>query len=410
MFQFLFFVFVISVIYGGSVYLGPATPRQYMAVVMFICCFFNMGIIKKYWNYYLSLFVVFLFFHLISSLAEDAGDVFLRNMISKYLVALVAYFSAHIYVEKYKSLDSLLIVVLCFGFINAFITILQFIGNPVGIAIGAFFVDMEDEKLYWMFQHMASGDSGQTLFGIHGDPVFNGYFSLILPLFMFHFIYDKQKVYSWITKSCLWLFYFFFMLSLFIIQERSPFLIALLFSMICVWYHSENKIRLGLYCMFALLFILPFVFSSDIFLESRFYGGEELDDDPRVEIFQDSSTFLFNHLLLGGVQTGIDQIGIMPHNILFNSFLYGGLLGGIIVLFVIYKQLLFSTFFIIRSCIYGVPLSFLGYTLNGLTHNPSIITGDVMLWILWAFILRSSIGDIHFSCDSLDEEKQITID
>ena len=95
------------------------------------------------------------------------------------------------------------------------------------------------------------------------------------------------------------------------------------------------------------------------------------------------NNFLFPH---------IDDIPVAPHNIFLNAFVYGGLFSFISIMAILFIQAKTafkvlsikidknSVLFLIFVCAWGV------FTVNGFVHNRSIVTGEIMAWILWALM------------------------
>ncbi len=392
MYRFLFICFLWAIIFLGSIYVGPATPRQYMAIVMTVACILNSRYLRHHNHRLILLYIVFLFFHGLSSCLEGSTASFFRDVISKYLVAIVAYYATVIYYRKYATFRDPVNAILLFGVVNAVVTILQFIGNPIGIGAGYVFLDTSNEVKFYQFQHMLDG-GGYALFGILGDPVLNGYVSLLMPLLTLDKIYCAGKtVNKKYRQGGFWLMWVLFMFSLFTVQERSAFFIAGAFSML--YFFHESKLRLStlflaLIIALAVILFLPHLLNSDIVVNSRFADQGE---DVRVGIYSRSGEFIIQHLLFGGKESAINYIDTMPHDFILNSFIYGGLFGGLIVLYIILKQFLVSYRLYRKDFEIGIVLCFVGYTLNGLAHNPSIVTGDVLIWMLWAMVYMNNIN------------------
>ena len=91
-----------------------------------------------------------------------------------------------------------------------------------------------------------------------------------------------------------------------------------------------------------------------------------------------------------------------PHNIIFNAFVYGGIISFITICYILKLQ--FTTFCVIfqniqlRNNIFFTTsiCALVAFTINGFFHNQSIVTGELMPWILWSIIY--SIYHMHV-CD-----------
>lgn len=395
MFKFLYFIFLISIIFGSSVYLGIGTPRQYMTIIMFLYCFVHFKKMFKYWNRLLTFYVLFIFCYCIGSFMEGSGNIFIRQFIAFYFVGILAYFTTRYFVQTRGNYSSIINVVLISGIVNSIITILQYFGSSVGIALGSIFVDFNNELRYYQFIHMVNGDAGCTYFGLLGDGVSNSFFTMMLPIFSLYYIFEKKS--SVLMKYVWWTLFVFFLFTSFIIQERFPFLLTSLMTIFIIWSKTHNKFILFIFGFLSIIILIPYLMNSDLIQNSRlFTTSNDLDDDTRIPIFQKSIEFINSNLIYGGVRSGIKYIGSMPHNFILNAFLYGGIVGGITVLMVILFQFRKSFYFVYKKKMLIIPLAFIAYSLNGLTHNNSIVTGDVMLWILWGIIDSYHIGNIRY--------------
>lgn len=384
----LYLAFLVSIIFGGSIYFGPASPRQYMTVLVFSYLLLHSEKVKKYWDKYLSLYLLFALFYGLSSYMEGALGDFIREFISRYMVCIVGYIATRCYLENKNNYRHIIIVILCCGVLNSLVTLLQYFRYPIGMAIGALFVDMDNLLEYYRFQHMADGDAGTTYFGMMSNGVFNGYFTMILPILVIYFLYEERSkgtpnAFKEITCWGLW---GLFILCSFIIQERGPFLIAVMVTAYIMLRESKYKIALLSAVVIVFLFVIPSLLDSNLWRESRLAAGSDLSNDSRVRIYSLAMDFIVTHPLFGGIRTVTSIIGNMPHNFFINAFIYGGIIGGVIILYIIYVQLRRSFILVHKNLSLMMPLSLIAYTLNGLTHNPSIITGEVLMWMMWGCV------------------------
>lgn len=382
MIKVLYSIFCIAGIFGGSIYLGGfMTLRQIMTIVMLIVCFLNYKMFKGTFTKYILYYLLFLFFWIISSTLEGSLDKCLRTLISQHFVSLVAYFSVILILKKYKSPNILLKTLLYTGIINSIANILQGIGNPIGMTLGAYFID-DNELLINQFEKLQSGYNGQYTFGLLGNAVANGAFSMILPFLPLYYMYENKG-----SKTFYGILLFLFLIALFYIQQRS----CLLISLVCI---IITLYRIGFFkgqkLIIILLFIIPLLLcfsqifiTSDVFTESRYMSE---NDRLREGIYEQGFNFILHHILFGGIETFRAKAIFSPHNIFLNAFIYAGLFGGFIIVYVYLSQLRYAYRLRHKASHIIIGWMFISEMLNALAHNTSIITGDFLTWTLWGLV------------------------
>lgn len=389
LFSICYVLFVVSALLGGSIYVGPMTPRQYFTVLMALYCLKDVSYICSKFDKHIVLYVVFLLFMCVSFSFEGHFIDYLKILISMHLVALVGYFSTLILVKKNRNYNILTYTLLTLGGINAVICLGQYLGVSSALALGLAFCDLNNESIFTNLNNMMEGESGAYLFGLLGHPVDNGYFMLVVTFLPLYFYNRKISVF-WRTSIILTITFFLFILL--IIQQRSCFGLAVLLLMLFVLrVVSFNKlISYFILLLPFLIVILSLVDWNTIFEGSR-YMQDDVKEESRYSIYILSISYIFSHFLFGGYYSAIAYIGNAPHNIIFNAFVYSGLCGGIAILALYYRQIKVSYI----NTRYDSPklqslsLALLAYSLNGLLHNNSLVTGDVMIWILWACIISN---------------------
>ena len=123
--------------------------------------------------------------------------------------------------------------------------------------------------------------------------------------------------------------------------------------------------------------------------ESRF-AELGFDYTDRGEIYVQTTDYLMNHPFVGGYHRFARTYGMAPHNLFLNAFIYGGFVGGFAILLILLWQVkplwrvLTKKIEKINPVCFFAGLAYLAFTLNSLGHNRSVVTGDEMLWMLWA--------------------------
>lgn len=400
MIKLLYFLLIAAITFGGTIHVGPLTPRQYIAIVIFLCCILNYKKLRTYINKYVLLYFVFIFFWFCCSLINGELDFFIREFISKYLVALTCYLFTILLYLKTKSLRVMMLSLLFWGGINSIVCMLQYINDPVGIALGAFFTDMEDPLVITNFNSMGEEDS--YLFGLLGNPVLNGHFSMMLPFVPLFFYKEEHS--SGLIKAAMILLSLYFLIVVFCIQQRSCFLIDV-FLLILLFARSSGKVATKIPIIFcvSLIAITAFLLWGnqimEVFSTSRF--SLKGSDDLRVSIYMDALNYIENNPFTGGIRTYYTMYERYPHNILLSAFIYAGLLGGLVLLFLYYKQIQYAWSQLRKNCNITVSLIFIALSLNGLLHNNSIVTGDVHVWVTWGAVVVCGCKIINNNAKSL---------
>lgn len=371
-------IFISSIMVGNGIYIGPATLRQYCSILLFLYLCSNLWIVKRN-SKLMVVYVVYILLYGISSLLNDGLTLFVKQFIAQYLVSIVAYYTSLIIFNKCKNFNYIIWPIIIIGIINSIVNLMQYYGNSMAIALGAIFVDMDNESQVAKFTHLLNGTSGNT-FGIMGDIVYNSYYSMIVPFFIL--MKFKNKI---ILSGLLALTIF----SLFTIGERSPFGITVLLLVGYLYIQKRNSPVFWIIAVVGLIVASISVvdlLSSDIIQNSRFVTAE---DGMRKEINSSIISFILSNFIIGGFVKFVATVGMPPHNVIASGFIYAGFLGGFIILYILIKQasICLAIYKYKNGILYSLP--FIAYTLNGFFHNPAIVTGDAMVWILWAMTYHS---------------------
>ncbi len=390
MLKILYSLFFICGIFGGSQYIGGVVSyRQFMSVIMLAFCAYNWRYLYRTVNKYIVLYIAFILWWILSSMNEGLLDQSIRLIFSQYLVSLVGYFATVLLYRKSGSISVLIKIIFVTGSLNTIVSLLQFIGNPIGIDIGLYFVDEQAVTIINQLEALSAGGAdGSYLFGLFGNAVYNGYFSMLLPFVPLYFYFNGNGVrkFVYLTLSIL------FLVVLFLIQQRSCFLISS-FLLIVILY--KTKILNGprtIACLFAILLLtfssgLDYIINNDVVQNSRLFSQHE---DVRESIYNNAINFIKDHLFFGGIETFRATALFSPHNIFLNAFIYGGLIGGLILIILYFSQLHLAYRLLRNKHKASISIMFIALSLNSLLHNNSILTGDLLVWILWGAVFSES--------------------
>ena len=110
--------------------------------------------------------------------------------------------------------------------------------------------------------------------------------------------------------------------------------------------------------------------------------------DERSDIYSKSFDYILSNPLGANLFDFFYKYDVYPHHLIYNSFIYGTIIGGcaILVLLVVYIKKAVGLVFrklTDDNCLYvAFAAAFLTYCLISTTHNASIVSGDVLFWLL----------------------------
>ena len=388
-FNVIYWLFILSLVFGSSIYIGPVTPRQFFAVVMGIFCVFNLKSLKRFIvDKVIFAYIIFLVVEGVSFIYENRIEFFLRDLISKHCVAIVAYLSTVLLYKKVQNLNALFGPLIIAALINGIICILQYIGNPSALALGAIFTDLENESTFSNFKKMAEG-TGDYVFGLLGNPVNNGLFMMFSFFAPIAFITkDTLKIKVGVLAGILLFIY----VCIFIIQQRSCLLIVTVLAIYFLWkrFHLK-KIFLFLLGILPVFFLFAYNIDVDNIIANTRYEHRDITDEPRYYLYMKAISYISSHFLLGGIGKFLNEVGNLPHNIILNAFVYTGILGAVPILYIYFKQIYTSFVSINKNVkknnqLVSAALALMAISLNSLLHNNSIISGEIYIWIFWGVL------------------------
>lgn len=375
-------IFLVSLLLLGSVSIGPLTIRNITTIIMFFYC-----IKEGYYRLdrYFSLYLCFIFLYIVSSaVSSDLGSA-LKNTIAYYFVCYVAYQATKCIILKYRAGEIIVKTLLYIGIIDAIVTIGQFFGNPLAYAM---FEAIKPKGISGdMLEYFASSGTmtGIVLPGLVGG-VANGYLLSGVCALAF---YDKNSEIK-LRNIALVLF---LLAALFMVQERSGIAVGVLIVvMLLVKYLNY---RFNIWVLLSLIATIFFVFPVlvDFLLseQSKFvYIGRSFES--RFVFVEQTFEFLRNNPW-GSIYEYRRIYEFPPHNVFLNSFVYAGVLGAPFIIVLIILQLakvvslLFKKLSVNLQQVLLLGCVYISYTFNSMFHNASLVTGDPIFWIAWAFIL-----------------------
>ena len=355
-----------------------------MAVLMFFVCLIKDK--KFYFNKYWGLYLVFIAFYGLSSFVTGYGSLFFQRLMGDFFVAYTACWATKIYVCKYSSRKSFLVVLMILGVLDAIITIGQVYNWPyVSSFVSALNLDI-NVTYYEAIEH----DLDMTMLVIPGmfrSGVMNGHFLMFATICSFVLLSIKNKTIRLLGFATI----FTTLLSSYLTQQRAGFFISLAFSVYLVFrLQTTTRTKYKPVVYFFLIIIitsaLSILWNSIGSVESR-YTERGLSMTGRETIYASAFEYFLSNPL-GGFLSFINERQMYPHNFFLNALLMGGLFGGVLLIFMAFKQLKYIVVKLhwapkrdIISWIIG--LSFIATFIDSLVHNISLANGDILAWLSW---------------------------
>lgn len=392
----LYLIFLISSILYGSLYIGPVTPRQIMSVVMIVVC------IKEgylFFDKYAKLYFGFVFFYLVACFSTGGFDIALRNLLSYYLVAFVGYQSTRMIISKYRGARFVLLSLLSIFFVDAVVTLIQMWQRPLSyIILDTLNITAADELLERAELREMDTLAGLAVPGIVGS-VLNGYVLAVSCALIFYNKSARLKFWNIILLM-------FFLVSVFVVQERTALFAAGFISILMIVKlvgssEEKNKVK---WIFFFIAIILIIVFGSPLFYDSILDDGFRysessfsIKEDARSHIWSEAWDFI-QSTPVGGIFYYTNTHIKMPHNFFLNAFIYGGIFGGLFLITLFVEQMIIVLKILIQKLSANNILSlvfagaYLAYSINTMTHNSSLADGNLLVWLLWGAIISTRNG------------------
>lgn len=338
----------------------------------------------------IQLYIAYVFIFVLCTFFNGDGNVGRNSLITNYAVCIFIFLILGQTVKSWQAIDQIIGVFIFILIFNCLITIAQYYNYAIGWSLW-FFINGTDAK----FAEIAENISGSQIIGesfvfcpgIFSSQVLNGYFVSSLGVFGLLGSLNKTKAISRILYLTVTALTFF---SLFIIQQRMAFILFLIIAGIIY------------YKRFPLLTIIVGVFIAIMY---SIYGLElnettigrfsDLNDDTRDTLYTQGWEYVLAHLWTGGRLAFSEQMNLSVHNIFLNAFMYGGLFGGILIIIIYFKMCLGCLRLIFKNYVNNInpssalAYSLLIYNLISLTHNNSLLTGDPIIWVLYALMMQT---------------------
>lgn len=386
-FRIVYILFLLSSLALGSIYIGPVTFRQLFALIMLIFCFKKTS--RVLMDTSLKFFVVFSFIFGITSILHGFFSDYFRVLVGHYFVAIIGFWSTVIAYREGNVKDFFHAFVVL-GMFNALITILQAFGNPLAMTISAFFSPIEVEKISESF---IDGDFASfSLSGIFGATS-NGYYLLVASIMSLFYIFNYKHILKFIPFAICFI-------GSFLCQQRTPFFVNCIFIVFFIikifnFLTAKYKVLLLIGVCISVVYLIPWFIEFSTQNDMR-YSSLGSDSTGRDYIYQHAITYIDQNFVSANIFGFRKIYGFSPHMLIYNMFIYGGFLGFLCIAITLFIQLMKTIKVILmpltkdNSLLFLASGAFLAFTANSITHNTSIVTGDVLVWVLWGYVIAAS--------------------
>lgn len=234
--------------------------RVYSTILLILYIIFKKNLNKDKLQLpykYIWIYLVFIFVSLLVKVFVDPAiiDTFIKNIFGFYLVAIISYVAVDFFVKKQSDIKKIVTVLTIIGVFNAWVSILQAMGNPLGFSLGSFFSTVSDTylaKTIDMLEVNGYDMADVVVPGIFGHGATNGIMNSMLGILPLYFLSDKNKFMRVVGLfSTLYI-----LIGGFYIQERSGFGLLIVANLYALWKLFPHKyiilICLILFCMYIL--------------------------------------------------------------------------------------------------------------------------------------------------------------
>lgn len=395
----LFYLFIISTIILGSISIGPFSLRVYMTIIIILLLImkrtrFSMNRNNKY----MCVYILYLFFYGVSLINNGEFEThnYIKQIMAYHLVCITIFYSCQFFITTSNVLKITNTCIIGVLFLTSVVTILQYIGNPLGWSIALFFnnngiPDVINE--YSASNNYLGNNLGKSItVGLFPYVFTNAMFissTGVVPLF--GYFYKKNSL---IIRILYLLITLLAVIACFMTQQRAAFGL-LLFGIIMSFIRFGSK-KIVIFLLFSLFIISICGINLTTVVAEDNIGriGTMLDfkgDISRNMLRKEAIQFIKNNLLWGGPESFKFIAGNSAHNFFLNAFIYGGLFGGIsvVVMFIMMLQRVLLVIYKAKSLnlsfFYSIGL--LAFFLCGFFHNASIVIGSSQIFILFSLML-----------------------
>lgn len=389
--------FIIAILVLSNFNIGPFTIRVYATLLMLAYIVFNfrkfrrssiIPLTNSFIKLYTTFLIIFLFCLIVNG--EITEYDYFRRLMAFHLVCFVAFFAIKLKVNSRKHIMMISTLLICILLIDSVLTILQATGNSTSWSLAEMLSPSNTGEIEDKVSSRDTVLGFSIIPGIFGNVVRNAfYLASLSPLTMMFFknnrIYVRLFAIMTLISS---------LFAIFVTQQRAAFYLLLLVILIylpVVFMHKPIYLFIS---FIGLLFL-----GDNIDLASiNFDFGRLTDSDnaSRNRIWEYAYSFIPQHLLFGGPVEFQRLAGLSAHNIVFDSLIFSGIGGFIVLMIFNFKVGIICVKIIIdyirERCslmTFSLAMAMTTCTLYGFTHNTSVLTGEVIIFILLSLMLKS---------------------
>lgn len=391
----LIIIFIIAVIIFNSFNIGLLSVRVYATIAMSLYLLYNIkgfgcNHVIPISNTYIKLYGGFLAIFLLSLIAngEIAEFDYFRRLMAFHLVCFVAFYAIFLKVNNKEQISLILVSLLAIILIDGVLTIFQASGNSLAWEVAEKISPIEEVEDNTRERDTILGAS--IIPGIFGGVVRNAYYlASLLPLTILFFS-DKR-----LFVRCFAIITFIIgFLAIYVTQQRAAFYISVFILILYLLVISIKKPISILLSIVVLFFAWSYIERS--FSEIDFGRLLQSDNTGREDIWAVAYDFIPSHIFFGGPVEFQKKAGLSAHNLFFDSLIFSGI-GGFILLMIFTIKIGTTCIkktvgYINNSCslmTLSLAMSMSACTLYGFTHNTSVLTGEVIVFILLSLLLKS---------------------
>lgn len=387
----IYLLFILLVFTNSNIRVGGIMLRYYTIIYLIIYCVYKNFQIRI--DKTIVLFLCFLLCFGLSCFIKGYFDKFLIELYYVYIISIIGCLITMTLVKIDASLIRYITYcILCIGAFNVIVTYSQFTFNDDWFNLIADYFKLPISKTLEDVEYKSINLEVMdiTLPGIFGNGVYNGYFLSMCAILSIVFVLKYNKIIYYI-------FPVFYLFGAFICQQRMPLLITLFILSIISLNNFGNLSKISktifvLLIIAGLIVFIPFIINASEHLGLR-YSSTGFNSTGRIIIYKNTINYIASHPIIANIYELVELKDKMPHNLILNAYIYGGIVSFVIIVCILIAQ--FRKFLtIIRRAYnrfnvfhYLFAWSWAAYTLNGLAHNRSIVTGDFTIWLIWGILL-----------------------
>lgn len=375
---------ILTLVFGG-VHAGSSllSIRNVSMIVMLLICYKETN--EVWMQKYFQIYLLFISFFGLGSLVHGYFPEYLKYVIGYYFACYIWCWATEILIYKYDSKCTLIYTLLAIGAIDVFFTIAQYYHFDMAFNLSIFLNIDDEERISGVLETYNGVLNRTSLPGILG-PVYNGYFLAVCSIIVLFFMSERL----FFITIILWAFYVF---GLYCVMQRAAIIAGIVPSLFYIIMYCKNKVSI-----MKKLILFSFIFSVGIYL--LFYGLNMSDEfnnsryasydwNNRSDVFDFAIHYIEQNFIFANYYDMMSKTDMPPHNLFMNSIVFGTFFGALAVMYLIFRHLLLSLKIIIeeirtiddnKDILFS--LAGLAYFVISLTHNNSIVTGDVLFWLL----------------------------